>query len=196
MARSKEFDTALVLRKAMEIFGRFGYEGTTLQNLLDGLGIARQSLYDTYGTKRDLFLLAVKQYVNEKSAMVISLLERPGSVKQSISDIFHEGVAGLQDELRRKECFIMQSAIEQIPHDPELAEFFNQDRQRLESAFHNALIRAREQGELREIHHDNLLALARYLNYARYSLTQTAKLTSDPKVLDEIVTVTLSTLHS
>lgn len=195
MARSKEFDTTLVLHKAMEIFGQNGYEGTSLQNLLDGLGIARQSLYDTYGTKRDLFLSAVKYYMNEKSAILISLLERPGSVKQSISDIFHEAVAVLQDELRSKECFIMHSAIEQIPHDPELAEFFKQDMQRLEFAFQNALIRAWEYGELSDAHQDNFLALARYLNHARYSLTQSAKLTSDPKVLDDIAKVTLSTLN-
>ncbi len=37
MARSKEFDTTLVLHKAMEVFGHYGYEGTSLQNLLDGL---------------------------------------------------------------------------------------------------------------------------------------------------------------
>ena len=56
MGRSKEFDTTLVLHKAMEIFGHYGYEGTSSQNLLDGLGIARQSLYDTYGTKRSVHI--------------------------------------------------------------------------------------------------------------------------------------------
>ncbi|NHN34492.1 TetR/AcrR family transcriptional regulator [Paenibacillus agricola] len=193
MGRNKEFDTALVLHKAMEVFGHYGYEGTSLQNLLDGLGIARQSLYDTYGTKRDLFTTAVKHYVNEKTGMVIAMLDTPGSVKETISHIFHEIVAVLQDEIRCKECFIMQSAIDQIPHDPVLAEFFKQDMQRLEKAFHNALIRAQEQGELSN-RHDDLLSLARYLIHARYSLTQAAKLTTDPKVLADISNVTLSTL--
>jgi TetR/AcrR family transcriptional repressor of nem operon len=55
------------------------------------------------------------------------------------------------------------------------------------------LIRAYEQGELSD-RHDDMLALARYLNHARYSLTQAAKLTSNPEVLDDIVKVTLSTL--
>lgn len=55
----------------MEVFGHYGYEGTSLQNLLDDLGIARQSLYDTYGTKRDLFISAVKQYADQKTSLVI-----------------------------------------------------------------------------------------------------------------------------
>lgn len=192
MGRSKEFDTTLVLHKAMEVFGHYGYEGTSLQNLLDGLGIARQSLYDTYGTKRDLFISAVKHYMNGKTEAVISYLERAGSVKQAITDIIHEVVAVLKDDLRRNECFIMNSAIDQVPHDPDIAEFFKQDTARLEQAFYQALVRAQKQGELSE--RQDPLALARFLNHARYSLTQAAKLTSNPDVLDDIAAVTLSTL--
>lgn len=195
MGRNKEFDTTLVLRKAMEIFGHYGYEGTSLQNLLDGLGIARQSLYDTYGTKKDLFISAVKHYEKEKTASVISCLERPGSVKEAIAAIFHEGAAVLKDEHRRKECFILHSAIDQVPHDMEIAKFFEQDRALLEQAFYQALVRAQEQGELSG-RHNNLYALARYLNHARYSLTQIAKLTSDPEVLDDNVAIILSALDS
>ncbi|MGK5506926.1 TetR/AcrR family transcriptional regulator [Brevibacillus formosus] len=193
MGRSKEFDTTLVLHKAMEVFGHYGYEGASLQNLLDGLGIARQSLYDTYGTKRDLFLLAVKHYASEKTSAVISYLERPGSVKESIADIFREIVTVLKDESRCKECFILLSAIDQVPHDTEIADFFKDDMARLEEAFYTALVRAQEQGELGH-REKNLRALAQYLNHARYALTQSAKLTSNPEVLDHILTVTLSTL--
>ncbi|MCP1310000.1 TetR/AcrR family transcriptional regulator [Paenibacillus tyrfis] len=195
MGRNKEFDTTVVLRKAMEVFGHYGYEGTSLQILLDGLGIARQSLYDTYGTKKDLFISAVKHYTNEKSTVVLTRLDRPGSVKAAITDIFREIAAALKDEARRKECFIMHSAIDQVPHVPEIAAFFEKDASRLEEAFYQALVRAYEQGELSDRHGD-LRALARYLNHSRYSLTQAAKLTPEPKVLDDIVKVTLSALDS
>ncbi|GAA3411222.1 TetR/AcrR family transcriptional regulator [Paenibacillus hodogayensis] len=193
MARSKEFDMNLVLYKAMEVFGHYGYEGTSLQMLLDSLGIARQSLYDTYGTKRDLFIKAVKHYVNEKSSAVVSYLERTGPVKQTIADIFREIVTTLQDQDRRKECLILYSAIDQVPHDPEIAALFEQDRIRLEKAFHEALIRARDQGELSA--EQDLLALAKYLYHARYALTQVAKLSDDAKVLEQITAVTLSVLN-
>ncbi|MBS4172780.1 TetR/AcrR family transcriptional regulator [Bacillus sp. FJAT-49736] len=193
MARNKEFDPSIVLRKSMEIFGHYGYEGTSLQNLLDGLGIARQSLYDTYGTKRDLFISAVTHYINEKSATVISKLGSSGSVKVAISEIFYEGINVLKDDVKRKECFIMDSAIAQIPHDPEIAEFFNKDLKRLDEAFYKALVRAQEQGEI-EMQKD-IVALANYLNYSRYSLTQIAKLSSDPSELDVFVSVILSALE-
>lgn len=49
----------------MYVFGDRGYEGTSLPHLITGLGIARQSIYDTYGTKWDLFFAAVKHYMME-----------------------------------------------------------------------------------------------------------------------------------
>lgn len=144
MARSKEFDTNLVLHKAMEVFGHYGYEGTSLPILLEGLGIARQSLYDTYGTKKNLFIKAVKHYLDEKSSAVVTYLEKSESVKDAIHAIFREIVFALQDEDRRKECFILYSAIDQVPHEPEIAALFEQDRIRLEGAFHDALVRAKQ----------------------------------------------------
>lgn len=194
MARSKEFDTTLVLHKAMEVFGHYGYEGTSLPLLLEGLGIARQSLYDTYGTKRDLFVKAVKHYVNEKSSAVVDYLEQTEPVKKAISDIFHIIVATLKDEQRRKECLILYSAIDQVPHDPEIAALFEQDRNQLEKALYEALDRGQHQGELNP--NQDLHALAQYLYHLRYALTQVAKLTNDPKVIEEIAAVTLSALDN
>lgn len=107
MGRSKEFDTTEVLHKAMEVFGHYGYEGTSLPELLKGLGIARQSLYDTYGTKRDLFILALKHYVNEKSNAAMKYLATSESAKQGIAYVFHEAAKVLKDKNRQKESFII-----------------------------------------------------------------------------------------
>lgn len=194
MARNKEFDMNLVLHKAMEVFGQYGYEGTSLPMLLEGLGIARQSLYDTYGTKKDLFIKAVKHYVSEKSSAVVLHLEKSDSVKEAIRAIFREIVHVLQDEERRKECFILYSAIDQVPHDPEIAALFEQDQIRLEQAFQSALVRAKERQELST--GQDPQALARYLYHSRYALTQAAKLTNNPRVLEDIMNVTLSVLEA
>ncbi len=64
-----------------------------MQLLLEGLGIARQSLYDTHGTKRDLFLKAVNHYVNEKSSAVVAYLAETASVNYFLTlytqDVLH-----------------------------------------------------------------------------------------------------------
>ncbi|WP_142066525.1 hypothetical protein [Brevibacillus sp. AG162] len=73
----------------------------------------------------------MKHYAREKTTAVISYLERPGSVKESIAEIFREIVTVLKDESRCKECFILLSAIDQVPHDTEMAAFFNADMARM-----------------------------------------------------------------
>ncbi|QDY82646.1 TetR/AcrR family transcriptional regulator [Paenibacillus polymyxa] len=192
MGRNKEFDTTEVLHKAMEVFGHYGYEGASLPQLLKGLGIARQSLYDTYGTKRDLFVLALKHYVNEKSNAVMKYLATSESAKQGIAYVFHEAAKVLKDKNRQKECFIIFSAIDQMPHDMEIKAFLLKDLNTLEEAFFETLVRGQGNGEISSDR--DLRALARYLNFARYSLTQLAKMTSDPKVMDDYVAVSLSVL--
>ena len=62
MARTKDFDEDEVLTKAMNLFWLNGYNGTSMQDLVDGLGISRSSLYDTFGDKRSLFLKTLENY--------------------------------------------------------------------------------------------------------------------------------------
>ena len=62
MGRSKEFDTDKALIQAMELFWSNGYEKTSIQDLLDVMGIHRKSLYDTFGDKHELYMEAVKRY--------------------------------------------------------------------------------------------------------------------------------------
>ncbi len=65
MGRYKEFDAALVLHKAMKVFGQYGYEGASLQDLLKATGIARQSW-------------TLLSALEDKNAKVIARLESPG----------------------------------------------------------------------------------------------------------------------
>jgi TetR/AcrR family transcriptional regulator, transcriptional repressor for nem operon len=56
MARQKEFNRDEVLHKAMEVFWTRGYERASIQDLVEHMGINRQSIYDTFGDKHAPFL--------------------------------------------------------------------------------------------------------------------------------------------
>ncbi|HEU4769480.1 MAG TPA: helix-turn-helix domain-containing protein, partial [Pyrinomonadaceae bacterium] len=62
MARHKEFDRDEALQKAMEVFWARGYRAASMQNLVEHMGINRQSLYDTFGDKHSLYLQALDRY--------------------------------------------------------------------------------------------------------------------------------------
>ncbi|WP_226003234.1 hypothetical protein [Paenibacillus sp. BJ-4] len=73
---------------------------------------------------------------------------------------------------------------------------FEKDKTRLEQALYEALVRGQEQGEFSTSR--EMRALVRYLYHARYGMTQAAKLTDDPLVIEQITAVTLrrKVLHS
>lgn len=62
MARHKEFDRDEALEVAISVFWGKGYEATTTGDLLTRMGIARQSMYDTFGDMRRLYLEALRHY--------------------------------------------------------------------------------------------------------------------------------------
>lgn len=193
MGRAKEFDTEFVLRKATSVFGSYGYEGTSLSVLLKELGIARQSLYDTYGTKHELFVSALKFYVQQKTDASIEFLNECSNIRQGVEEMFNEAVRVLSDDERRNECFIINSAVEQAPQNHEIAAFIQENNKQMEDVFLAALIRGRNKGELRHTE-EELPGLARFLNYFRLSLTFTAKCGADSEVLQDLVRTTLRVL--
>lgn len=65
MSRAREFDETEVMDKALEIFWRQGYEGTSLNDLLDATGLTKSSLYAAFGSKEDLFYRIVERYLSK-----------------------------------------------------------------------------------------------------------------------------------
>lgn len=62
MARPKAFDVDTALDAAIAVFREHGFEGTSAQMLVDAMGIGRQSLYDTFGDKWQLYQAALRRY--------------------------------------------------------------------------------------------------------------------------------------
>jgi len=62
--RPLSFDREAALEKAMLLFWRHGYEGTSLSELRAAMGVTSPSIYAAYGNKRRLFLAAVEKYVS------------------------------------------------------------------------------------------------------------------------------------
>ncbi|WP_082927048.1 TetR/AcrR family transcriptional regulator [Paenibacillus tuaregi] len=189
MARTKAFDTNEILYKAMNVFGNRGYEGTSLPDLITGLGIARQSIYDTYGTKWELFFAAVKHYMEQKNQELREHCEGPGTVVAKVEQAFTTIIKVLIDPELRLQCFIISSAIEQAPHHEELAAYLQANTEVSEQIFYTMLERAVEEGEIGlEV---NIRDLARFLVHERIALITSAKLGMDEPRLFGILQMVL-----
>jgi TetR/AcrR family transcriptional repressor of nem operon len=79
MARTKEFDQERALRRAISAFSQRGFAATSTEELMHAMEVGRQSMYDTFGDKRALFLKALEVYVSESVRAINVELQAPGS---------------------------------------------------------------------------------------------------------------------
>jgi TetR/AcrR family transcriptional repressor of nem operon len=192
MARQKEFDRDEVLHRAMEVFWTRGYERASIQDLVKHMRINRQSIYDTFGDKHSLFLQALDRYREIQSRKVFDVLERPGSVKKNLRQLFDEVVARALSAEGRRGCFVGNSMSELAGRCKATANRTCNSVASAEKIFRRALERGREQGELPRVR--DTRAVARFLYSNLQGLLLLAKATRDPKLLSDVVKVTLSVL--
>ena len=191
MARQKEFNQDEVLQKAMEVFWRRGYEAASIQDLVQHMGINRQSMYDTFGDKHALFLQALDRYREIQSRRVFEILDRPGSVKRNVRLLFEEAVERALSEEGRRGCFVGNATSELAGRCKETAIRTCKSMVSAEKTFQRALVRGTEQGEFRI---RDTRAVARFFYCVLQGLVLTAKASRDRKLLNDVVKVTLSVL--
>jgi TetR/AcrR family transcriptional repressor of nem operon len=192
MARPKEFDRDEALHKAMEVFWSRGYKATSIQDLIKHMGINRQSLYDTFGDKHALYLLALDRYREIEGRKLFDLLERPGSVKKNLRQLFAAVVEEALGDGQRRGCFMGNATSELAGRCKETAARTCSNMTATDGAFHRALLRGKKDGELKGVREPR--AVARYLYSSLQGLILMAKVTQDRKTLEDVVKVTLSVL--
>lgn len=192
MARKKEFDREEVLAKAMMTFWHYGYEGTSMQNLVESMGINRGSLYDTFGDKRSLFLNAIAYYEQTIIKQMLAALKQEDSSKQAIINLFRDLVEKMTEHECCYGCLITNTAIELCPHDLETQSQIDTNFCNVANAFQQALNRARAKGEIAKDR--DIPSIAQYLTSSLQGLQVIAKVKRDRETLDNIVNIILSVL--
>ena len=192
MARHKEFDKDETLQKAMEVFWARGYEAASIQELTKGMGINRQSLYDTFGDKHALYLQALDRYREVEGRKMYALLENSGSVKKAFRQLFESVIEVSLGEGERRGCFAGNAMSELAGRCPETAKKTCSQMAAIEAAFHRALRRAKREGEIKNGR--DVRAVARFLYSSLQGLQLMAKATQDRRTLEDVVRVTLSVL--
>ncbi|MFG2222551.1 TetR/AcrR family transcriptional regulator [Streptomyces sp. NPDC048644] len=192
MGRGKEFDPDVALQAALELFWRKGYEATSMQDLVDHLGINRGSIYATYGSKHELYLKALDRYCEGEGSVALELLSRPGSALSAVRDFLLAHAAQCHRDEERKGCLVTNSATELLPGDAGVGRRIETALRDVENALTGALIRAKGQGELDE--NAQPRSLARFLVTFIQGLRVIAK-TQDERRLDDAVDQALTLLR-
>jgi len=191
VARPKAFDRDQALSAAMQVFWVKGYEATSLDDLLAAMKIGRQSLYDTFGDKRALFLAALERYRALADDYLRGCLADAPTVKAAFQRLFMQ-VVDEPEEHQRRGCLLVNSAVELAPHDPATAQLVVDYQRATERLFRRGLELAQKRGELPA--ERDVRALARYLVSALQGLRVTAKADPNRAALRDVVNVALAAL--
>ncbi len=188
MARPREFDRDEVLDRAMEVFWARGYDRTSVQDLVDSMGIQRGSLYAAFGGKQQLFLDALDRYEQRFYESMREALARDEPVRERIGRVFRNVVLDCACEGGRRGCFITNTAVALSEGDEETASLIRRNLRRVEDTFFEALAAD-------DVASPRARALARFLTNSLQGLRVLSRCCVDVDVLQDTVDVTLSVLE-
>ncbi len=132
----------------MREFWRKGYSATSMPKLEAAMGINRQSLYDTFKSKRGLFLQVLKYYHENIIKVNFAPIEESISPKQAICKYFRARAKEALTHSDIKGCLVTNSIAELAQHDDQVGLQTNITLQYMRSVFKDALERAKRSNEI------------------------------------------------
>lgn len=157
--RTKEFEPDEIADAAMRVFWARGYAATSVQDLVEGTGLSRSSLYSTFESKQGLYQQALRRYQAITTANV-ELMASPGSTKDVIRQLLMRIVEDELGDPQRRGCLVANATLELAGHDESVAELVADNFQRLQKALEKLIVRGQQSGEVAV--EKNPRALARF----------------------------------
>ncbi|HEY0254832.1 MAG TPA: TetR/AcrR family transcriptional regulator [Kofleriaceae bacterium] len=142
MPRTKSFDRDTALDAAAAVFALHGYEGTSTDALLAAMKIGRQSLYDTFGDKRQLYLESLERYNTGSTADIIKALHTGTTPLDGIEAALLRAAALKPDE----GCLGVSAICEFGRSDREVSRATDAASQLLQKAFEQRFAEAKTAG--------------------------------------------------
>ncbi|WP_345799848.1 TetR/AcrR family transcriptional regulator [Microbacterium sp. AZCO] len=158
--RPREFDVDEALDRAIELFWRQGYEGTSLTDLTEAMGINRPSLYSAFGSKEGTFKLAVDRYARIDMAYVEDALAEPTAYDTARRYLL-ENVDAITTPGRPPGCLSIQGGLSSAPQDEGIVRYLEDRRADGAARFAERFAAAIDAGDLPA--EEDPVELARYL---------------------------------
>lgn len=147
--RPREFDRQAALEKARDAFWRRGYEGTSMADLVEILGLAPARIYAAFGSKEALFREAVAHYQNCEGTFVANALAQEPGVRQAVERMLVDAIDAFYLPDKPRGCMIVSAATNCAASNDGVMNWLSEQRR---NQTRNIVARLREgiaRGELR-----------------------------------------------
>ncbi|MBW1297642.1 TetR/AcrR family transcriptional regulator [Aquimarina litoralis] len=192
MPKVETFDRLNVLCNATQVFHKKGYNGTSMQDLVDATGLNRSSIYNSFGSKLGIFMEVLFHYQkNGKKEMGKEIVQTQNSF-DTLRSIFNMYVKDIIEDEDRKGCLIVNCKSEMVNQEPLIKSFMEQNQEQmmalLEDVVHN--------GQMEKIINEDQTATqyALYLYSSIQGLRMTGILNTNKEELENLIDTILSVL--
>jgi len=145
MGRPREFDTEKALDKALDVFWRNGYEGTSISELTQAMGISPPSLYAAFGNKEKLFHSALDRYAEVRKQVWAELMKEP-TARAMMERLFARVIEFYATESNPNCCMLVKLSTADCDHV--LGEHLRAKRAEAQAMLLERFTKARTDGEL------------------------------------------------
>ncbi|SPL71532.1 TetR/AcrR family transcriptional regulator [Acinetobacter stercoris] len=148
--RPKCFDEKEALNKAMLLFWEYGYEATSMSDLLHTLNITAPSLYSSFGDKLQLFYRCLDYYLENEACAIVSIFQQAKTAKVAIELYLHENVQKLVQDNKPKGCMLLVSTMNCSEQHHQLQQDLLEKRQNVKRLIYERLVQGVHDGDLKQ----------------------------------------------
>ena len=167
MARPRDFDESKVLDRAMYVFWRHGYEGTSMAELTKAMRLNSPSIYAAFGSKRGLFKAVLNRY-RQRRAANRDYVMAGGTAREVAERMLFDTIEWLTDPAEPLGCLLVQSGLSTGVKNRDIPRALIVQRSGIREALTERFMRAQAEGNLAPS--ADPLALARYLHMVALGL--------------------------
>ncbi|MEM7286097.1 MAG: TetR/AcrR family transcriptional regulator [Actinomycetota bacterium] len=153
--RPRTFDEEAVLDALTQLFWQQGYEATSVADIAESAGLNKSSLYNTFGSKQELFDRILDRYIAGRVEMLRQLAEEAGDGVAALHAFLEMVRAETETEMGRYGCLAVNSSAELGGESPEMAQMAHKYRSRMAETIESVIRRAADAGELDPSQVDN-----------------------------------------
>jgi len=144
MPWEKTFDIDEALERAAVVFWAKGYKAASMSDLIQGMGINKGSLYNAFGSKKELFKRVLQKFEQDHQKPTLAKFSNSQKPVDAISGIFDWVIAQSTQDLEKKGNLIINTALELPHHDEDIGDIVKSALKRLERFFEEMIICGQE----------------------------------------------------
>ncbi|MEM6360093.1 MAG: TetR/AcrR family transcriptional regulator [Bacteroidota bacterium] len=192
MPKSVLFNESDVLRKVTQLFWSKGYNGTSMQDLVDISGLNRSSIYNSFGDKFNLYEKSLKYYQQLQQEKLTQYMGSNKSPRRQIVALFEAVAEEIINQNNANGCFMSNCTTELANSNPRIHDFLVSNKKTMTDLFKGLILQARREGEI-DVRKD-ADELASYLFSSIQGLRVTGMLDDKKSDIQGIVKQVLSVL--